>query len=990
MISSAIYCAFFGYLCTLYNAQRHSHPHLYAHGDAVIASLSFFIAILVMAYLRLRYRRFFVPMLQGFTLPFFGLTRNFNSDTFNVMNTVSTVYPMMIGAGIGLFVNCCLWPETAAKASELALAKAIGSIMQVLTFVQQDVFTTTDGVITKDASITKHLIDLNKQLETDISMMRIARAEAKYEVVVAYYSPAWYKPLTMSLDTLSKHLFGLSLAVTHEAQTMRKSPHADDQGRAEKATSTALEQKSAPGNTKDMLYQRYEGLHRQQYSLSNDPDYDSRTTYRLQSMIQPPMMRLLTDCHGVLTGMQDIMITYHVIPCPDDHVIQTYPGCPEEWRDRLTQDVKALQATWLQVQANEYNKGDINEPHLVIHSLLFHLHSFASELARMTEHVDDLLNRRPHQAHSATTANEYTLPRARIFWPGGFLMHWIKKMWRRSHPTEKETTAAATSARAKPSAHSMDGEEDDDDDMDVPLEQVQTTSGMFEEPVFFQQKALLRVETKNARTRQQQQQQQQQQNSLRRQSTTPQPPVTLTGHTSNSLGKEEDPVYPAQQIPPQHGEQPTGQQDDHADDNDNEDTIYYQLAPSPLDNEDYDFEEAWVGGTPVALQHAPGKHAWNRWLRTVLLWFKQIETRYAIKFAVTMELLALMVWLPIDGVVDLYNSNHGQWALLSAMVVFNYTVGSTALVCGFRVIATIVGAVCGYVALVAGQASGAAYPYVVAILVCIFQVPMWYIMLKKSRIARIGFMSLLTMAVIVITGYINVMGESQFEPALKRTITAVIAIVVVMLIDQLLWPVWAREEMRKSLAALLLAMGIQFSKTMSMMCQPNQLSKPYQCTYDDCLVQSNVLQQQYQLVHQTMILAQDEPRITKGPFPLSTYRQLLTIVHRLLFWLDQMITAQAQVKQQTVRSILVTTKIDQRKQLSAAVHLFLFTLASALQTRTALPAALPTALPVNDSSRHGPKVNLKFYFFSSMSRYYPISIDEMLLHGRRSWPQFVI
>lgn len=55
------------------------------------------------------------------------------------------------------------------------------------------------------------------------------------------------------------------------------------------------------------------------------------------------------------------------------------------------------------------------------------------------------------------------------------------------------------------------------------------------------------------------------------------------------------------------------------------------------------------------LQNAPGSHIWNRWLHSFSEWFLTDPVRYAIKFAVTMELLALMAWLPIPGVNALYN-----------------------------------------------------------------------------------------------------------------------------------------------------------------------------------------------------------------------------------------------------------------------------------------------------------------------------------------------
>lgn len=67
-------------------------------------------------------------------------------------------------------------------------------------------------------------------------------------------------------------------------------------------------------------------------------------------------------------------------------------------------------------------------------------------------------------------------------------------------------------------------------------------------------------------------------------------------------------------------------------------------------------ESDWIDDdqSPIPLQHAPGTHAWNRWFQHINEWFKKDPTRYAFKFTVTMELLALMAWLPIKGVNELY------------------------------------------------------------------------------------------------------------------------------------------------------------------------------------------------------------------------------------------------------------------------------------------------------------------------------------------------
>ncbi|KAI8387410.1 aluminum activated malate transporter-domain-containing protein [Blakeslea trispora] len=353
------------------------------------------------------------------------------------------------------------------------------------------------------------------------------------------------------------------------------------------------------------------------------------------------------------------------------------------------------------------------------------------------------------------------------------------------------------------------------------------------------------------------------------------------------------------------------------------------------------FESDWVDqdSEKIPLHNQPGRHIWTRWFYAISTWCRSDPFRYAVKFAITMELLALMAWLPIPGVNDLYNSNHGQWALLSAMVVINFTVGSTLTQCFYRVVATVVGALCGYLSLLASNRN--ANPYVLAVMVLIFQFPMWYILLG-SKYPRIGFISLLTLAVIISTGYMDTYKEDLFAPVWKRTLTAIIAIVVVIIIDHLLWPVWARTTLRKHLSNLLIATGIQYSKVASLVCQENTRSFRYQYTLKDAEFNSKDLKRQYQMACQMLTLAEMEPRITKASFPIETYRELLNHEKNVLYWIDHLLKTQQFISEE-VRKVIMNPLNSYRKELAAAVHLYMFTLGGSLRTKSSLPASLPSA-----------------------------------------------
>lgn len=273
------------------------------------------------------------------------------------------------------------------------------------------------------------------------------------------------------------------------------------------------------------------------------------------------------------------------------------------------------------------------------------------------------------------------------------------------------------------------------------------------------------------------------------------------------------------------------------------------------------------------------------------------------------------------------------------MVVFNFTVGSTALQCLFRVLATIIGAVCGYLCLLAANRNH--NPYVLAVMTLIFQIPMWYSLLG-NKYPRIGFISLLTMAVIVSTSYTDKHKESLFDPVWKRSLTAILAILVVMIVDQFLWPVWARKMVRKHVSDLLIATGIQYSKVASLVCQANTNSYRYKHTLQDAQCNTKILRQQHQLCIQMLGLAQMEPRVTKGAFPIDIYRQILNHELNILYWIEHLLKVQTFITTR-VRQLIMNPMNSYRKELAAAVHLYLFTLAGSLRTKSSLPASLPSA-----------------------------------------------
>ncbi|KAI8370645.1 uncharacterized protein BYT42DRAFT_502361 [Radiomyces spectabilis] len=796
MVPAAIWCAIMLYLCTLYNTALQNGAPLYFNGAGVIAALSFFICVFVIAYLRLRYPRLFIPSLQGFTIPFFGLTKGIYDTSFSVMNIVNILYPVLIGGAIALIVNLCLWPETAAKASEASLGHAIASVRNVLTFIQDNILKSDQSIpFADDIEVAGQLRQMNDQLQADINQMKKAIKEAKYEIVISRYSPRSHRQIAKSLDALSRNMLGFSLAFAREVEIMLRLK-----------SQTIIEKKPSLYDERPHSLPLDNGYHPAQY----------KQLARLQSAVQPDMYRFIQVCNYAVSGIEARLADHKAIPASGT-------GGPtndkESQEESLSEALEHLRSAELILeQEYEERRSSPVQDHFLVYSIVFSLIEFGRELIQLEEHTDALLKQRTSQRWPS------------IFFPRMPLHKWISR---------------ASESRAQR----------------VPAED-----------------AVFEIEgLERERTRQ-----------------------------------------PSNAGPSDAADASAGIHREH------------RLS---TESQFTDVEKG------IPLQHAPGLHAWNQWLRTFNRWMHRGPTRYAIKFAITMELLALMSWLPVPGANDLYNNYHGQWALLSAMVVFNFTVGSTAIQCLFRVAATIIGAVAGYIALLAAHRNE--NPYVLAVLILVFQIPLWYILLG-SKYPRIGFISLLTLAVITSTDYIDKYHESLFQPVWVRTVTAILAIIVVMVVDQIVWPVWARKETRKHLADLLIATGIQYSRVASLVCQDNTSSRRYQATLTDAQFNSKHLRRQLRLTTEMLGLTATEPRLTKGPFPIHLYRKILEHEKYILYWIDHILKVQAFITPH-VRKMIMNPLNPYRKEMAAAVHMYLFTLAGSLRTKSSLPASLPSA-----------------------------------------------
>lgn len=412
-----------------------------------------------------------------------------------------------------------------------SFANALASIQAVLEFIERDVLKNNDEVFS-DTAASKQLNQLIQKLDADISKTQTARREAKYEIVVSYYRPTWYKSFATTLDSLSRYLYGFALTVEREGQIILQQRLDQQKGEHSHDDNTVAI------DMEELFTVNSRGAPNYYTKGSTVLEIEYKLISRLQHSVQPNVRRFIQICISVIQCIQYRLETNKAIPKKK----QGYEKS-EEHLD-MAEAMKSLQEAKITLE-NEYQQRSAVpvEDHFMIYTILFTLTQFGNKLIELEEQANNLVKRK-------------TGKHPHIFFPRVPLSKWLEE--------------AGESAKGERTA----------------TEQV----------LFDQQHLLQREETRR----------------------------NQASSSNQTERNREKPIY-----------KPNG----------------------PIENR-MSIESDWVDDQDnvlIPLQNTPGTHFWSRYLQILNGWLRTDPVRFAIKFTITMELLALMAWLPVQGANDLYN-----------------------------------------------------------------------------------------------------------------------------------------------------------------------------------------------------------------------------------------------------------------------------------------------------------------------------------------------
>ncbi|SNX83328.1 related to BRE4 - protein involved in endocytosis [Melanopsichium pennsylvanicum] len=357
--------------------------------------------------------------------------------------------------------------------------------------------------------------------------------------------------------------------------------------------------------------------------------------------------------------------------------------------------------------------------------------------------------------------------------------------------------------------------------------------------------------------------------------------------------------------------------------------------------------------------------------------FRQPDTKFAIKAGLGSALLASPAFFPSTRAI--FTKFQGQWALVSFMVVLSPTVGQSNHMSLHRILGTILGA-CAAVGVYKLFPDNNVMLPVFGLL---FSIPCFRYIVGKPQLASSGRFVLLTYNLTALYSYNLRKTNVEVEQiAYQRTVSVIVGVVWATVLNQLVWPFEARRQLALGVSDVLFKLAWLYQRlVLSYSRDPSELDSgrgdgaedgdddsfaddgsdgdeqinqiddeeaallgKFGSRHHDEL-QAIELDLQVSLIKLEGLLAQTkhEPRL-KGPFPVATYRSMLSCCQNILDKLHSMrCVTTRQDWYRHVRRDFVMPVNSERREMVGNILLFFYTLGSAFHLKSPVPPYFPAA-----------------------------------------------
>ncbi|PIA18527.1 hypothetical protein COEREDRAFT_85008 [Coemansia reversa NRRL 1564] len=321
--------------------------------------------------------------------------------------------------------------------------------------------------------------------------------------------------------------------------------------------------------------------------------------------------------------------------------------------------------------------------------------------------------------------------------------------------------------------------------------------------------------------------------------------------------------------------------------------------------------------------------------RTLLDWLRRPKTRYAFKFTVTMMTWALWAFLGVSA--KFFETNNVSWGISCIGAVFGVTIGSTFQAGFRRVLGTSLSGAWGIVAWIASNRGGHPFlPCVCCILYFIVSFSLDFYVLRWKSMAPVMVISFSS---VLFPAYFKANTTDGTSYGWKHAVVNGVAVFFAFAVSALFMPYKARTALRNRLSELL--------RLNSVVTQ--SINHMHVARAEFPAVHRNELRRVRDAVYRSRIVivrcrglvssAAREPSVHER-FQLTAHNLLIDKLELQLEWLLYSYFTHSQRQSEVLRR-MIRLALPTREDIVGCKSVFNFVLASALHSRTRLPAYLP-------------------------------------------------
>ncbi|KAJ2604064.1 hypothetical protein H4R99_002049 [Coemansia sp. RSA 1722] len=338
------------------------------------------------------------------------------------------------------------------------------------------------------------------------------------------------------------------------------------------------------------------------------------------------------------------------------------------------------------------------------------------------------------------------------------------------------------------------------------------------------------------------------------------------------------------------------------------------------------------------------EHPAARVARKCLDWLRRPKTRYAIKFTVAMMIWAIWAFIGVSR--DFFIRNNASWGLSCIAAVLGVTIGSTMQAGLMRVLGvTVSGAWAIVVWRASNYSSRAILPCVLSI---VYFVVAFYFAFFRKRWSSVTPIMVISFSSVLFSAYVDGREAEGTSLGWKHVAVNIVAIVFAFFVSALFMPYKARTALRRRLAEILL-LNSHIMQSINHM---------HVARAEFPLVHHKEYRRVESYVHRSRVLlakcrglvpaAEHEPSVHEK-FQTSAHSKLIDTLELQLEWMMYSFFRHSGSKtNREVVAMTIRLALTMREDIIGAKSLFNSTLASALHSKTRLPAYLPDI----DTARH--------------------------------------